>query len=228
MLPACSNQLVSGSIPATGRLPSAGCRSVPIGWLPGVSACHISYQCLSAACDLVELGWFHPGSLSVSAPGRFPSTSLMCAGSSYMISGWLLSHSFRPVYFSKFPSFLSWFVLGQLPSANVPPVRLACLCDRIVSDRPRSAAMGCCPAGSSLLASDRSFAVDVRSIPLDGVVAGSYELGIGNFTATCIQSAHIFLYPISLYQLLAGLFRSTRSRPVILDGSPARSYQLVT
>ena len=75
---------------------------------------------------------------------------------------------------------------------------------------------------------DISFAVDVRSIPLDGVVAVSYELVIYNFTVPCIQSAHIFLYPVSLYQLLAGLFLSNMSRPAILDGSPARSYQLLT
>ena len=191
MFPACSTQLVSGRVPATGQLPSAGCRSVPIGWLPGVSACHISYLCLSAACDLVGLGWFHPGSLSVSAPGRFPSTSLMCACSSYMISSWLIPHSFRPVYLSTFPSFLSWFILGQLPSANLPPVRLACLCDRIVSDGSRSVAMGCCPAGSSLLTSDKSIAVDVRSVPLDGFAAGASELVIGNFPGTCMQSAHL-------------------------------------
>ena len=117
MFPVCSIQLVSSRIPGPGRLPSAGCRSVPIGWLPGGLACHIAYRCLSAACDLVALSWSPPGGLSALAPGRFPSTSLMCAGSSYMISGWLISHSFRPVYLSKFGSFLSWFVLGQLTSA---------------------------------------------------------------------------------------------------------------
>ena len=191
MFPASSTQLVSGRVPATGRLPSAGCRSVPIGWLPGGPACHISYMCLSAACDLVALGWSPPGGLSVLAPGRFPSTSLMCAGSSYMISGCLISHSFQPVYLSRFPSILSSFVLGQLTSANVHPVRLACLCDRIVSNGYRSVAMGCCPADSSLLASDRSIAVDVRSVPLDGVAAGSSELVICYFRGTCIRSAHL-------------------------------------
>ena len=65
---------------------------------------------------------------------------------------------------------------------------------------------------------DISFAVDVRSIPLDGVVAVSYELVIYNFTVPCIQSAHIFLYPVSLYQLLAGLFLSSMSRrPFSMD-----------
>ena len=145
MFPACSTQLVSGRIPATGRLPSAGCRSVPIGWLPGGLACHIAYRCLSAACDLVALSWSPPGGLSALAPGRFPSTSLMCAGSSYMISGWLISHSFWPVSLSRMPSFLSCFVLGQLASANVPPVRLDCLCDRFVSAGSGPVAMGYCP-----------------------------------------------------------------------------------
>ena len=79
MFPACSTQLVSGRVPATGRLPSAGCRSVPISWLPGGSACHISYRCLSAACNLVALDWFPPCCLSVLAPGRLPSTILMSA-----------------------------------------------------------------------------------------------------------------------------------------------------
>ena len=125
------------------------------------------------------------------APCRFAYTSLMCAGSLYMISGWLISQSLRPIYLSSFPSILSWFVFGQLPSANVPPVRLACLCDRIVSNGSRSVAMGCCPADSFLLASDRSIAVDVRSVPLDGVAAGSSELVICHFRGTCIQSAHL-------------------------------------
>ena len=130
------------------------------------------------------------------APGRFPSTSLMCACSSYMISSWLIPHSFRPVYLSTFPSFLSWFILGQLPSANLPPVRLACLCDRVVSYGSRSVAMGCCPAGSSLSASDLPIAVGVRSVHLDVFVAGSSELYICDLTATCVQPAHLCLFPI--------------------------------
>ena len=161
------------------------------------------------------------------APGWFPSSSLMCAGSLYMISGWLISHSFRPVYLSKFPSFLYWFVLGQLPSANVPQVRLACLCDRIVSDGSRSVAMGCCPAGSSLLASETSIAVDVRSVPLDGFAAGSSELVIGNFPAASIQSVYLYLFPISWHQLVASPLLSTGFQ-LTLDGFLTRSYQCVT
>ena len=78
------------------------------------------------------------------------------------------------------------------------------------------------------LASDTSIAVDVQSVPLDGFAAGSSELVIGHFPATCIQSAHLCLFPTSWHQLVAGLFLSTGFRPVTLDGSPARSYQLVT
>ena len=80
----------------------------------------------------------------------------------------------------------------------------------------------------ALLASVRSIAVDVRSVFLDGFASASSELVIDHFPATCIQSAHLCLYPISWHQLVAGLFLSTGGRPVTLDGSPARSYQLVT
>ena len=56
----------------------------------------------------------------------------------------------------------------------------------------------------ALLASVRSIAVDVRSVFLDGFVSASSELVIGHFPATCIQSAHLCLYPISWHQLVAG------------------------
>ena len=79
----------------------------------------VSLSCLwICSAQLVSCG------LSISlGSGRFISTSLMCAssmcraGSSYMISGWLISHSFRQVSLSKFQSFLYSivFVLGQLP-----------------------------------------------------------------------------------------------------------------
>ena len=99
---------------AAGRDQSAGFRADPLAYF-----LRVSLSCLwICSAQLVSCG------LSISlGSGRFISTSLMCAssmcqaGSSYMISGWLISHSFRPVYPSKFRSFLSWFVLGQLTSA---------------------------------------------------------------------------------------------------------------
>ena len=140
------------------------------------------------------------------APCRFAYTSLMCAGSLYMISGWLISQSLRPIYLNRFPSILSWFVFGQLPSANVPPVRLACLCDRIASDGSRSVAMGYCPAGSSLLAADRSIARDMLSAISPGHVSNP------------------LICPISWHQLVSRMLLSTGFRPVTLDGSSARPY----
>ena len=112
----------------------------------------------------------------------------MCAGSLYMISGWLISQSLRPIYLSSFPSILSWFVFGQLPSANVPPVRLACLCDRIASDGSRSVAMGYCPAGSSLLRRiGLSLGTCYRPLPRDmyPIRSSARSAGISSFLACC-------------------------------------------
>jgi len=172
MLPACSTQLVSGRITATGRLPSAGLRSVPIGWLPGGPACPISYMCLSAACDLVVLSWSPPGGLSV------------LAGLFHIHSGRFTSANSHHSYIRSY-----WVSLPQLMSLrSASPV---CATGRIVSNGSRSVAMGCCPADSYVLSSDRSIAVDVRSVPLDGVAAGSSELVIWHFRGICIQSAHL-------------------------------------
>ena len=154
------------------------------------------------------------------------------------MSGRFLLHDFRLAHFTFIPAcfpqqipIISVLVHVRIGSASLSscptgPPRLSVRPDRL----------GWVPVGPNGILSciflslgvDISFAVDVRSIPLDGVVAGSYELVIYNFTVPCIQSAHIFLYPVSLYQLLAGLFLSNMSRPAILDGSPARSYQLLT
>ena len=154
------------------------------------------------------------------------------------MSGKFILHDFRLAHFIFIPAgfpqqipIISVLVHVRIGSASLSscptgPPRLSVRPDRL----------GWVPVGPNGILSciflslgfDISFAVDVRSIPLDGVVAGSYELVIYDFAATCIQSAHIFLYPVSWYQLLAGIFLSNRSRPVILDGSPARSYQLVT
>ena len=123
MVPAYSTQLVSGLCP---RDCSAGITWLQVGTNRLASGrirlpyfLRVSLSCLwICSAQLVSCG------LSISlGSGRFISTSLMCAssmcqaGSSYMISGWLISHSFRQVSLSKFQSFLYWFmfVLGQLP-----------------------------------------------------------------------------------------------------------------
>ena len=80
----------------------------------------------------------------------------------------------------------------------------------------------------ALLASERSIAVDVRSVHLDGFASTSSELVHRPFPRDMYPIRSSRLYPISWHQLVAGLFLSTGSRPVTLDGSPARSYQLVT
>ena len=110
-----------------------------------------------------------------------------------------LLHDFRLAHFTFIPAglpeqirFIPILVrIGSAYLSYVPPVRLACLCDRIVSNGSRSVAMGCCPADSFLLASDRSIAVDVRSVALAGVAGGSSERFICHFRGTCIQSVHL-------------------------------------
>ena len=144
------------------------------------------------------------------------------------MSGRFLLHDFRLAHFTFIPAcfpqqipIISVLVHVRIGSASLSscptgPPRLSVRPDRL----------GWVPVGPNGILSciflslgvDISFAVDVRSIPLDGVVAGSYELVIYNFTVPCIQSAHIFLYPVSLYQLLAGLFLSSMSRrPFSMD-----------
>ena len=110
---------------------------------------------------------------------------------------------------------------GQHSWAHVPTVRIHLVSYMIISAASRSGAMACFPAGSFLSAADWSIAVGVRSVDVDDFVACSSERFMSNFTATCIESAHLCLFPMSRHQLVAGhVISPAFSQSLSMDWQP--------